>query len=260
MIRELLSAIGVYGIYARWLEGQITSGPKPKHIGIIMDGNRRWAIARDMIPWEGHWEGADRVEEFLDWCIELGIESITLYTFSIENFTRDEKEVEELMNLFEKMLSKVLESPRIHKNQVKIRAIGRINQLPQGLQDLIQQVEKATKDYTKHYLNIAIAYGGRAEIVDATKKIAKKIESHELRPEDIDEALIEKNLYTAHLPQQDPDLIIRSSGELRLSNFLIWQTAYSEFFLVDVFWPAFRKIDLMRAIRNFQRRKRRFGK
>ncbi|MCK4438595.1 di-trans,poly-cis-decaprenylcistransferase, partial [Candidatus Bathyarchaeota archaeon] len=144
--------------------------------------------------------------------------------------------------------------------RVKVRAIGRINTLPQRLQELIQEVEEATKEYDRYYLNIAIAYGGRAEIVDALRKIASQIKSGEMQPEMIDEEVIEANLYTAHLPQPDPDLIIRTSGESRLSNFLVWQGAYSEFFILDVYWPAFRKIDLMRAIRSYQLRRRRFGK
>jgi tritrans,polycis-undecaprenyl-diphosphate synthase [geranylgeranyl-diphosphate specific] len=260
MLYETLSVIGVYGVYERWLKNQIDSMEKPNHVGVIMDGNRRWAVSQNMVPWEGHWEGADKVEEFLDWCLELGVETVTLYSFSTENFNREEKEVQELMKLFESTLEKVMKSRHIHDNRVKVRAIGRINTLPQRLQELIHEVEEATKDYDRYYLNIAIAYGGRAEIVDAMKKIASKIKIGEMQPEMIDEEVIEANLYTAHLPQPDPDLIIRTSGESRLSNFLVWQGAYSELFILDVYWPAFRKIDLMRAIRSFQLRHRRFGK
>ena len=260
LIQEILEALGVYSIYGRWLQNTIDKGEKPNHIGVIMDGNRRWARERDMIPWEGHWEGADKVEQFLDWCVELNIRTITLYSFSTENFNRSQEEVSELFKLFEKMLERVLKSDRIHKNKVRIRAIGRIETLPERLQELIHQVEDATKDYDAYYLNIAIAYGGRAEIVDAMKVIAEKIKQGDIAPSDIDENVIEANLYTAHLPYPDPDIIIRTSGESRLSNFLVWQSAYSELFLVDVFWPSFRKIDLMRAIRGYQMRQRRFGK
>jgi len=260
MLYEILSVIGVYGVYERWLKNQIDSMEKPNHVGVIMDGNRRWAQSQNMIPWEGHWEGADKVEEFLDWCLELGVETVTLYSFSTENFNREEKEVQELMKLFESTLEKVMKSGHIHDNRVKVRAIGRINTLPQRLQELIQEVEEATKEYDRYYLNIAIAYGGRAEIVDALRKIASMVKSGEIEPEMIDEEVIEANLYTAHLPQPDPDLIIRTSGESRLSNFLVWQGAYSELFILDVYWPAFRKIDLMRAIRSYQLRRRRFGK
>ena len=260
MLYELLSAIGVYGVYERWLKEQIGSKPKPGHIGVITDGNRRWARQHDMIPWEGHWEGADRVEDFLGWCMELGVKTVTLYSFSTENFKRDEREVQELMRLFEKTLEDVKVADYIHKNRVRIRALGRTGMLPQRIQDLIREVEEATKEYDSYYLNIAIAYGGRAEIVDATRMIAAEVMNGEVRPEDIDEEVIEAHLYTAHLPQPDPDLVIRTSGESRLSNFLVWQSAYSELFLVDVYWPAFRKIDLMRAIRSYQQRSRRYGK
>ncbi|MCJ7731977.1 polyprenyl diphosphate synthase [Candidatus Bathyarchaeota archaeon] len=260
MIRELLEAIGVYKIYDKWLKETIESGEKPNHIGVIMDGNRRWAKQRDMIPWEGHWEGADKTEQFLDWCLELNVKTITLYSFSTENFKRDPEEVAELFKLFENTLERVIKSDIIHKNKVRIRAIGRIETLPESLQELIKRVEDSTKDYDKFYLNIAIAYGGRAEIVDAVRVIAEKVKLGELEPKDIDEQVIEANLYTAHLPYPDPDIIIRTSGESRLSNFLVWQSAYSELFLVDVYWPSFRKIDLMRAIRGYQMRQRRFGK
>jgi len=260
MLRRLLSALGVYKVYRRWLRMQIDSKVKPEHIGVILDGNRRWASARHMIPWEGHREGAEKVKQFLEWCIDLGIKTVTLYGFSTENFQRSKREVEELMKLYEENLREVLRSDVIHKNRVCIKAIGRINLLPERIQQLIREVEEATKDYDRFYLNVALAYGGRAEIVDAAREIASKVKGGELSPEEIDEAVFEKHLYTSHLPQQDPDLIIRTSGESRLSGFLLWQSAYSELFFVDVYWPEFREIDLERAIRSFQQRQRRFGK
>lgn len=260
MLRRLLSALGVYKIYRRWLRMQIDSKAKPEHIGVILDGNRRWASARHMIPWEGHREGAEKVKQFLEWCIDLGIKTVTLYGFSTENFQRSKREVEELMKLYEENLREVLRSDVIHKNRVCIKAIGRINLLPERIQQLIREVEEATKDYDRFYLNVALAYGGRAEIVDAAREIALKVKGGELSPEEIDEAVFEKHLYTAHLPQQDPDLIIRTSGESRLSGFLLWQSAYSELCFMDVYWPEFREIDLERAIRSFQQRQRRFGK
>jgi tritrans,polycis-undecaprenyl-diphosphate synthase [geranylgeranyl-diphosphate specific] len=260
MLQDILSAIGVYTIYEKWLNEQIHSRELPNHIGVIMDGNRRFARSQDMVDWEGHWSGADKVEEVLDWCLELGLKSLTLYSFSTENFNRSEREVSELMKLFEKTINKSLKNDQIHKYKVRIKAIGRTNLLPKNLRELIKEIETKTKNYDQFFLNIAIAYGGRAEIVDATIKIAEKIKKNELNPSDINEKIIEENLYTSHLPQQDPDLIIRTSGESRLSNFLVWQSAYSELFIVDVFWPLFRKIDLMRAIRSYQLRHRRYGK
>lgn len=260
MLRGLLSALGVYKVYRQWLRMQIASKEKPKHIGIILDGNRRWASSRDMIPWKGHSEGAKKVRDFLKWCVDIGISSVTLYIFSTENFQRSQREVDEIMRLAEENLNEILKSDIIHENRVRLRAIGRTNLLPERIQELIREVEEATKDYDRFYLNLALAYGGRAEIVDAAKKIASKIVSGELTPDEIDEGVFEKYLYTSYLPQQDPDLIIRTSGESRLSGFLPWQSVYSELFFLDVYWPDFREIDLDRAIRSFQQRIRRFGK
>lgn len=258
-MQRLLSAIGVYKLYRVWLRRQIDSERLPEHIGVILDGNRRWASARNMIPWLGHREGAAKVREFLEWCLNLGIRTITLYAFSTENFSRSKKEVEELMRIYEENLSELIDSKVIHDHQVRVSVIGRTNLLPEKIQTLIHEMEEVTKEYDRYYMNIALAYGGRAEIVDALKQITSKVKKGELDVGDIDEKLIESHLYTSYLPKPDPDLIIRTSGEARLSNFLIWQAAYSEFFLVDVFWPEFREIDLERAIRSFQNRQRRYG-
>ena len=260
MLRDLLSAIGVYKIYRSWLRSQIERERLPDHIGVILDGNRRWASAREMIPWQGHREGAEKVRDFLKWCLDLGIKTITIYAFSTENFNRVDREVEELMKIYEENLTELLNSEVIHENRVSVRAIGRINLLPEKIRKLIGEVEEATKDYDKFYLNIALAYGGRAEIVDAAKEIAVKVKEGVLSPDEINEDLIGDHLYTSYLPHPDPDLIIRTSGVARLSNFLIWQSAYSELFLIDVYWPDFREIDLERAIRSFQNRHRRYGK
>lgn len=260
LLRTLLSAFGVYRLYRSWLRSQIKSGEKPRHIGVILDGNRRWAYSKSRLPWEGHEAGAEKAKEFLKWCLDLGIESITLYCFSIENFNRPKEEVEELMRLLKEKLCELLESKLIHERRVRVRVLGRVDLLSKGLQQVINRVEEETRTYDKFYLNLAIAYGGRAEIIDAAKKIAERVERGELNPREIDENLFEKHLYTSHLPQQDPDLIIRTSGEARLSGFLLWQSAYSELFFLDVYWPEFRDIDLYRAIRSYQRRQRRFGK
>jgi tritrans,polycis-undecaprenyl-diphosphate synthase [geranylgeranyl-diphosphate specific] len=259
MLQEFLSAIGVYKIYKQWLLSQIDRSRIPEHIGIILDGNRRWASKRDLIPSQGHREGANKVREFMEWCLDLGIKTLTLYAFSTENFNRSSEEVNELMNIYEENLTELVSTDVIHERMVNIRAIGRINLLPDKIREKIEEVQKATKDYNQFYVNFALAYGGRAEIVDATKEIAIRVGNGELDPKSIDEDVIEKHLYTSHLPQPDPDLVIRTSGEARLSNFLIWQAAYSELFIVDVYWPEFREIDLARAIRSYQNRKRRYG-
>ncbi len=260
MLKDLLTALGVYKIYGRWLKSQVKSTEIPRHIGIILDGNRRWAKEQNMEPWAGHWVGGEHVKEFLEWCIKLNINALTIYAFSTENFKRSEKEVSELMKIYEKALRDVLASDVVKKYMVRVTAIGRRNLLPENLQKLISEVEEQTKNYDKFYLNIALAYGGRAEIVDATRELAELVKEGKLRPEQIDEELIAKHLYTKHLPQQEPDLIIRTGNESRLSNFLLWQTAYSELFIVDVYWPDFREIDLQRVIRNYQQRNRRHGK
>lgn len=259
MLKKLLSILGVYKLYEKWLWHQIKNGPKLEHIAVILDGNRRWALERSLNPWMGHKEGAEKVENLLDWCLDIGVKSITLYAFSTENFRRTKKEVQEIMNIAEEKLRKLLTDKRIHENKVRVKIIGRRKLLPESLRKLVEEVEEATENYDNYFLNIALAYGGRAEIVDAARKIAEKVEKGELSSRQIDEKLFEKFLYTSHLPKQDPDLIIRTSGEERLSGFLLWQSAYSELCFLDVYWPDFRKIDLLRAIRTFQRRKRRFG-
>jgi len=209
---------------------------------------------------EGHWKGADSVENLLDWCEEFDIKIITLYALSAENMDRKDEELEYLYELIRMRLEKLLNDPRIHKNKMRVKAIGRIELLPNSIKDILNKLDIATKNYDNHFLNIALAYGGQLELVDAVKKIGEKIKDGSLNVNEIDKKVIESNLYTSHLPQSSPDMILRTSGEKRLSGFLMWQSAYSELIFMDIFWPEFRKIDLMRAIRTFQERKRRLGK
>jgi len=213
-----------------------------------------------MISKGGHWQGADAVENLLDWCEEFDIKIITLYVLSEENLDREDPELDYLYSLIKNRLEKLYNDPRIHRNKMRVKAIGKIELLPESVKDVIQRLDDATKNYNGHFLNIAIAYGGQNELVDAVKKIGGKIKNGSLDVDKIDKEEIEANLYTAHLPQSSPDMILRTSGEKRLSGFLIWQSAYSELVFMDIFWPEFRKIDLMRAIRTFQKRKRRLGK
>jgi tritrans,polycis-undecaprenyl-diphosphate synthase [geranylgeranyl-diphosphate specific] len=259
VFKRLLSAIGAYKLYEKWLWYQVRNGAKPEHIAIILDGNRRWASEKDLNPWFGHEKGAENVERLLDWCIKIGVKSITLYAFSTENFQRSPEEVQEIMRIAEEEFSKILADERIHRNKVHVKVIGRLNLLPESLQKIIMDAERATQSYSNHFLNFAFAYSGRAEIVDAARKIATEVNEGTLDPAQVDEKLFEQHLYTSHLPQQDPDLIIRTSGEERLSGFLLWQSAYSELCFLDAYWPDFRAIDLLRAVRTFQSRKRRFG-
>ncbi len=259
MFKTLLSILGAYKLYEKWLWYQVNNGIKLEHIAIILDGNRRWASEKALYPWLGHEKGAEKVEQMLDWCEKLDVKSITLYAFSTENFRRPKDEIEEIMRITEEEFQKILTDERIHRNKVRVKVIGRVSLLPKSLQQLIMDVEKATQNYDKHFLNIAFAYGGRAEIVDAARKIAEKVQEGELIPEKVNEQMFEQYLYTSHMPKQEPDLIIRTSGEERLSGFLLWQSAYSELCFLDIYWPDFRFIDLLRAVRTFQKRKRRFG-
>ena len=251
---------GLYRIYGKRLEREIQNGDIPNHLALILDGNRRWAKRHLTIPKKGHWKGADAVENLLDWCEEFDIKIITLYALSAENLDRNDDELDYLYELIRKRLEKLYNDPRIHKNKMRVKGIGRIELLPKSIKDILNQLDSATKNYDKHFLNIALAYGGQNELVDAVKKIGGKIKDGSLNVNDIDKQEIESNLYTSHLPQSSPDMILRTSGEKRLSGFLIWQSAYSELVFMDIFWPEFRKIDLMRAIRTFQERKRRLGK
>jgi tritrans,polycis-undecaprenyl-diphosphate synthase [geranylgeranyl-diphosphate specific] len=259
VLQRFLKIIGAYKSYEKWLWWQTKDGIKPEHIAIILDGNRRWATEQEINPWLGHRQGAETVERLLDWLQMLGVKFVTLYTFSTENFGRPSTEIQEIMRIAEEKFRKLLTDERIHRNRVHVKVIGRVNLLPENLQRLITNVEKATEKYDNQFLNFAFAYGGRAEIVDAAKTIAQKVKDGELSVNDVDEDTFEKYLYTAHMPKQDPDMIIRTSGEERLSGFLLWQSAYSELLFLDVYWPDFRFIDLLRAMRTFQNRKRRYG-
>jgi len=252
--------LGVYKLYEGRLKAQIERQMVPSHIGIILDGNRRWAASMGLSNGIGHEEGANRVEELLDWCHELGIKIITLYVLSTENLDRTPDELRDLLALIEVRLTGLLSDERITKYRVNVRAIGQLDLLPASLREVLSEIETKTAEFKDHYLNIAVAYGGRAEITDMVRAVAQDVKAGRLAPEEITEETIGKRLYTSYLPNQEPDMIIRTSGEERMSGFLLWQGAYSELVFVDVFWPAFRKIDLMRAIRTFQRRTRRHGK
>jgi tritrans,polycis-undecaprenyl-diphosphate synthase [geranylgeranyl-diphosphate specific] len=260
MLDSVLRMVGVYRLYENRLKSQVEKGSIPGHVGIILDGNRRWAANHGFPTELGHEEGANRAEQLLDWCHELGIRTVTLYVLSTENLERDPDEVRELFSLIEERLDKLLNDERIHRYQVKVKAIGHLELLPDSIRRLLSDIERRTEGYSSHYLNIAIAYGGRVEITDMVRSVAYDVKRGALSPEQITEETIARRLYTAYLPNQEPDLIIRTSGEERMSGFMLWQGAYSELVFMDVFWPSFRKIDLMRAIRTYQRRTRRYGK
>ena len=232
---------GLYKIYSRKLEQEILSGPMPNHIALILDGNRRWAKINLRMLKAGHFKGADAVENLLDWCEEFDIKIITMYALSAENLDRKDQELQDLFVLIENRLKKLLNDPRIHRCQMRVKAIGRIELLPDPIIDLLKKLDDATKNYDKHFLNIALAYGGQDELVDAVRKIGGKIREGTLTVADINKKEIELNLYTSHLPQSSPDMILRTSGEKRLSGFLLWQSAYSELFFYGYFLARISK-------------------
>jgi len=248
----------LYRAYEWFLERKVRQGKLPEHIGVIMDGNRRLARKLGAKPWTGHRLGARKLEEFLEWCIQLGIKTVTTYAFSTENFSRPREEVERLFDIFEEYFYKIASDDRIHRNRVRIKAIGKVERFPERVRRAIRHAEMRTKEYDNLLLNVAVAYGGRQEIVDAFRKMGEKIERGEMRATDITEEEVSRHLYTTGIP--DPDLIIRTSGEERISGFLLWQSAYSELYFCESYWPGFRKIDFLRALRTYQQRQRRFGR
>ena len=224
---------------------------KPKHIAIILDGNRRYAKKLLREPWKGHDSGAEKVEHLLDWCKELGLSELTLYTFSMQNFNRDKKEIDYLMNLFCRFFEKKETKEKIAQNKIKIAFIGRTYLLPEKVQQIIYNLQKETKDYSAFQVNFAMAYGGREEIVDGVNRILKEGKVSQVNEESFSQYL---------QLQSQPDLIIRTGGERRTSNFLIWQSWYSEWFFLDKYWPEFEKEDLLKVLGEFSQRERRFGR
>ena len=253
----------IYRLYENKLLSEVKKIPPPRHVGLILDGNRRFALEKGLKTiTEGHRMGADKLDEVLSWCEELKIRNTTVWVFSTENVSRSREEVKELLQVIEWKIQQLAQDPLTHKRRMKIKAIGKMELLPETTRRVIKEAEEATRDYENFSLNIALGYGGRQEIADALKDLVRKKLSNGASLEDIighvtpDE--IGRHLYTLDLP--DPDLIIRTSGEIRMSGFLLWQSAYSEFYFCDVYWPAFRKIDFLRAIRSYQQRERRFGR
>ena len=239
------------------LEREVKKSHIPQHVAVIMDGNRRYAKEANADVNEGHIKGKEKLEEMLDWCFELGVKVLTVYAFSTENFARKEEEVDFLMDLLEKTLRSFSDDERIQKYKIRLTVIGDIDMVPKKVADAIRYAQEVTSKNDGFCLNMAVAYSGRQEIKYAMRNIAYKIRSGEIDPDDIDESMISKHMYSPDLP--DPDLVLRTSGELRISNFLLWQLAYSELYFSDIYWPGFRKVDFLRAIRSYQQRSRRFG-
>ena len=245
-------------VYGRRLEQWIRGGPLPHHVGVILDGNRRWAKAMGYTDTaEGHRRGAEKIDELLAWCVDLDIPIVTLWLLSTENLSRDEQEVVDLLEIIEDKVRALADD-----KDWKIRALGALDLLPERTREVLERAQEGSADHTGRILNVAVGYGGRQEISDA---ITRLMESYAAEGMELDEAAkrvtpdeIARFLYTAGLP--DPDLIIRTSGEVRLSGFLLWQSAHSEFYFCDPYWPDFRRIDFLRAVRAYQQRARRYGR
>ena len=253
----------LYWIYERRLLDQLKWRPMPRHIGIILDGNRRHARKRGLRdPCEIYQRGADKLDDILDWCAELRFPAVTLWVFSTENLKRSRVEVSGILAAIEAKVAALAHDPFTHQNRVRVQAIGRLDLLPELVVAAIRAAETATAQHDLMTLTIAVGYGGREEIADAVRSFIQMQARQGASLSDIIERItpeaIACNLYAADLP--DPDLIIRTSGEIRLSGFLLWQSVHSEFYFTDVLWPAFRKVDFLRAIRAYQARNRRFGR
>ncbi len=235
---------------------QIDQENLPKHIAIIMDGNGRWAKSKGLLRGAGHKSGTKAVRQVAEACAELGIPNLTLYAFSTENWNRPKKEVDTLMKLLVTSLKKEIST--LQENKITLNAIGNISTLPSRAQNELAEVIAKTKDNHRLCLTLALSYGAREELLKTVKEISLKVKNNIISPDEIDESHINKHLYTHDLP--DVDLLIRTSGEQRVSNFLLWQIAYAEFYFTPVLWPDFRKKHLYDAIYNYQKRERRFGK
>lgn len=235
----------------------LDTGAVPVHIAVIMDGNGRWAQQRGLSRSEGHKAGVKGVREVITTCNDLGVKYLTIYSFSTENWNRPKKEVAGLMTLFADTLMKELKG--LCDNNVRLVLLGRPEDLPKKTREVFENGIDATKDDNGMTLAIAVNYGGRQEIGDAVRTLARRVEAGELAAKDIDDDMIASELYTAHFDVPDPDLLIRTSGESRVSNFLLWQIAYSEIYVTETLWPDFSRYELLRAIIDFQGRTRRFG-
>ncbi len=233
----------------------LTTGKIPAHVAIIMDGNGRWAKARGLTRLKGHAEGINSVRAVVEACGEIGVKVLTLYTFSKENWRRPKTEISGLWRLLIQTVKR--EVPELKKNNVRLKVIGSLEDLPLSAREGVKYAINELKKNTGLIVNLALSYGSRSEIIFAVREIAKQVAQQQIDPESIDEQMLARHLYTADLP--DPDLVIRTSGEKRISNFLLWQIAYSELFVTDILWPDFRKKEFYAAILSYQQRERRYG-
>jgi short-chain Z-isoprenyl diphosphate synthase len=253
----------LYWLYETRLRRQILPHPVPRHVGIILDGNRRYARKHGLPdPRAAYDLGADKLDDVLAWCSDLAIPAVTLWVCSIDNLKRPQTEVAGILAAVEAKISALTNDPAIHRRRVRVKAVGRLDLLPPSTVTVLREAEKTTADYDSLMLTIAIAYGGREEIADAVRDLVRERARQGMDldaiADEITPSAIDDHLYTVGAP--DVDLIIRTSGEIRLSGFLLWQSAHSELYFSDVNWPEFRKVDFLRAVRSFQHRSRRFGR
>ena len=252
----------LYYLYERRLLRQVRGRSVPQHLGIIIDGNRRYALEQGVPDLrEAYALGAERLDDVLEWCAEVGIPAVSLWVFSTDNFLRSATEISGILSAIESKLTLLARHPNSHRLGLRVRAVGKLDLLPDSTIAAIRAAEEATAGNRAMVLTFAVAYGGRQEIIDAVQSMlrekSKQGEDLQAIIDGITEETIGQYLYAPDLP--DPDLIIRTSGEIRLSGFLLWQSAYSEFYFCDAHWPAFRKVDFLRAVRAYQQRERRFG-
>jgi short-chain Z-isoprenyl diphosphate synthase len=265
-VRPSMTGMGardlVYRVYERQLERELAGGPMPRHVGVIIDGNRRYAAERGLgTPSHGHEAGARHIDPFLDWCLELQIPYVTLWLLSTDNLTRDDAEVTALMQIIEATIERMGCTEDSAERGLRVTAVGALDLLPASTRQALKRAEEASVHHDRLRVQVAVGYGGRQEITDALRSLLLDRAAQGASLEEVAAALtpadIGHHLYTTGLP--DPDLIIRTSGEVRLSGFMMWQSAHSEYYFCDAYWPEFRKIDFLRALRDFQRRTRRFG-
>lgn len=252
-----------YRLYERRLARELSGGPMPGHVGVILDGNRRYAVQRGLhTPADGHAAGARHIDPFLDWCLELGIPYVTLWLLSTENLSRDRVEISALMRIIEDTVRRMGSSDGAARRGLRVTAVGALDLLPESTRRILKEAEEATAHHDRLRVQVAVGYGGRQEITDALRSLLAERAAEGMSLEQLSEELVPEDigdhLYTTGLP--DPDLIIRTSGEVRLGGFLLWQSAHSEFYFCDAYWPDFRRVDFLRALRDYQRRTRRFGR
>jgi short-chain Z-isoprenyl diphosphate synthase len=260
-LRSLLGP--VYSLYERRLFVQVCQRPSPRHVGIILDGNRRYGQRSGLVdPMQVYGRGAQKLDDVLAWCMELTIPAVTLWVCSTDNLARPAAEVAGILGALETKLRSLVDDPWIHRQRIRVQAIGCLERLPAATLAAIRAAQEVTAGYDAMLLTIAVAYGGREEIANAVRELLAEVGrdgvSHDALISSVTPEAIGRHLYLADAPE--PDMIIRTSGEVRLSGFLLWQSAYSEFYFTDVLWPSFRRIDFLRAVRAFQQRRRRFGR